>query len=210
MAKKIKPKALPSPPPRPVAATVGGKFVSHRDANMRAQHFLFDADQFDASVRDDLIALETLLALNRGARIDEDFEYRTSIFDGDIDNILLHLQWLAMLFVDLDSGDRHHFTLRACQPEPSFSERECLGRICGIRTDYESNSGSANSEQRTRWHRAAKLVHDWQMPISMVTFSLVDPTDPTTRDVRLVVPSKPESVYNTMALQMWRQTIEAL
>ena len=73
MAKKIKPKALPSPPPRPVAATVGGKFVSHRDANMRAQHFLFDADQFDSSVRDDLIALETLLALNRVARIEEEF-----------------------------------------------------------------------------------------------------------------------------------------
>lgn len=210
MAKKKTPRAVLSPPPQPVATNVEGRFVSHRDQNMRAQHFSYDAELFDPSSHDDLIALETLLALNHGTRIEDDFEYRTSVFVGDEDTVLLHLQWLAMLFVDVDSGDRHYFSLRACHPAPAFSQRECLGRIRGIRTGYEGNSGSANAEQRARWQRASKLVHDWQMPISMVTFSLVDPTDPTSRDVRLIAPNKPESVYNTMALQMWRQAIEAL
>lgn len=208
MAKKKSQRARSGPLPMPVATSVEGKFVSHRDQNMHAQHFEFDADQFDAGNHDDLIALETMLALNRGIRIDDDFEYRGSVFVGDEHSANLHLQWLAILFVDVDSGDRHHFSLRPCQADPSYSPRECLGRIRGIRTGYEGNSGSANAEQRARWERAAKLVHDWQMPISMVTFALTDTHDPSSRDVRLFVPHKPESIYNTMALQMWRQTIE--
>lgn len=197
------------PPPTPVATTVNHKFVSHRDQNMHAQHFEFEAEMFDTGNRDDLVALETLFVLNHGIRIEDDFEYRGSVFVGDETSALLHLQWLAMLFVDVDSGDHHYFSLRPCQSKPSYSTRECLGRIRGIRTGYEGNSGSANSEQRARWERAAKLVLDWQMPISMITFALTDPSDPNSRDVRLFVPHSPESIYNTMALQMWRQTIEA-
>jgi len=191
----------------PVLNPGNDPFASHHDKHQYVQKFHFDAEMFDPQNHDHQIALETILALNRGMRL-EDFRYRGNVFEGEPENGILDLQWLAILTTEVQTG-RHGVQIFQAQIEPHGSECDFAARILSIRTGHEGNPASYNGVQQSRWERAAKLVGDWQMPISMITLALhaAGGTDPL--DVRLFVPDEPETIYNTFALQVWRQVIQA-
>lgn len=195
-----------SGPTQSALKTSNDPFASHRAKHQHVQKFHFDAELFDIRDHDHQVALETIVVLNRGMRLDENFTYRGNVFIGEPENNILDLHWLAILLVDPDSG-RHIVQLFQAQDRPTGSKRDFIARILNIRTGHEDNSGSTNSVQQARWHQAAKLAADWQMPISMITLATSTAQSPFNTDLRLFVPEDPESIYNTMALEMWRLTL---
>lgn len=208
MAKKNQPKASSGPQAQPALKPSNDPFASQRDKNMRIQHYSYAPEVFDPSLHDHQVALETIMVLNYGLALERDLRYRGNVFTGSEEVELLELHWLALLFAELGSG-RLTFQAHACQPAVAVNEGEFVRRILSIRTGSENNPASYNDVQRQRWDRAAKLVADWQMPISMIALATCEQAGPTNLNLRLFVPHEPEMIYNTMALRAWHLAIEA-
>lgn len=196
--------AQPSPPLKHADL-----LASHREANMRTQHFFFESELFDSNLYDHLMALNVILALNQGMQLDEDFSYRGSVFIGSEETAMLQLHWLALLFCEPNNG-RLRFQTYPCQINTAMSRYELISHIQSIRTGHETNPGSLNRSQQQRWADASKLVANLQMPISIITLATCHKTDPHALNLRLFVPHEPEMVFNTMALKKWRLAISPL
>lgn len=186
------------------ASVTADDTISCRKDNMRYQFFSYDTDWLSAQKTQHQTALRTILTLNRGSQLDEDFDYRGSVFIGSEEAELLDLHWLAMLFCN-PNNERLAIQLHSCQAEPIISARELISQILCIRTGHEYNPACMNSAQRNAWARAGKRLLSQQIPISMITLA----TDRVSSEInlRLFAPDKPDKVYNTIALHKWREAI---